>query len=127
MSTTLIVILVLLHVKHFLADFPLQNLYMLGKAKRGIDWILPLGAHCAVHATLSALIILAYKPQMVGLVVAEFFAHFVIDRLKCLYRLPHGTWAPEFRGKYLAKYYTAFGVDQLFHQLCYITMAYFLA
>jgi len=122
----MIILLILLHVKHFLADFPLQTPYMLGKGKSGTDWILPLIAHCLVHASLSALIIGIYRPEMIWIVSIEFLAHFIIDRLKVLYKLPVGQWPAEVRGQYLAKYYTAFGIDQLAHQLTYVLMVYLI-
>lgn len=122
-NITILFLLALLHLKHFLADFPLQTPYMLGKGKDGNAWILPLTAHCFVHASLTALILIFFNPMMIWLSVWEFVAHFIIDRVKVTYRLPSGPWADQDRGKYLAKYYTAFGLDQLAHQLTYIAMA----
>lgn len=127
MSKTILVLLVLFHLKHFFADFPLQTVYMLGKGKTRLAWIMPLSAHCAVHAGLSLMIILFVNPSLFWLAGFEFGAHFVIDRLKVLYKLPQGQWEWPDKGKYLAKYYTAFGLDQLAHQLCYVVMAYWLS
>jgi hypothetical protein len=126
MNKEILVVLILFQIKHFFSDFPLQSVYMLGKGKTGLAWIMPLSAHCAVHAGLSLLIILFVNPSLFWLVLAEFGAHFVIDRSKCLYKLPQGAWAPEDKGKYLTKYYMAFGLDQLAHQGCYMLMVYFL-
>lgn len=127
MSHSILCVLVALQVKHFLADFPLQNVYMLGKGKKGIDWILPLGAHCSVHMILSGMIIAVYNPAYLWLAIVEFFAHFMIDRMKATYKLPAGQWAIEEKGKYLSKYYLAFGLDQLAHGLCYCAMIYIMA
>lgn len=126
MNNIILILLVLFPVKHFLADFPLQTPYMLKKGKGGFEWILPLGAHCAVHAVMSWMIILFVRPEMAYLAVIEFFAHFIIDRIKATYRLPAGTWANEEKGKYLSKYYYAFGLDQLMHQLTYVAMIYLM-
>ena len=127
MSNSILVLLVVLQVKHFLADFPLQTVYMLGKGKKGLEWILPLGAHCSVHMILTGMIIAVYRPSMLWVAVAEFVAHFIIDRVKATYKLPVGQWANEEKGKYLSKYYFAFGLDQMSHQFCYIVIAYLLA
>lgn len=127
MSTSILVLFGLLHIKHFISDFPLQTVYMLGKGKQGFAWILPLAAHCSVHMVMSALIILCFNPRMVWVAGIEFFAHFVIDRVKVTYKLPTGQWDAQDRGKYLAKYYTAFGLDQLAHQLTYVLMVYWIA
>jgi hypothetical protein len=126
MTKELLTILVLLNFKHFLADFPLQTVYMLGKGKTGLAWILPLSAHCAVHAGLSLIIILFVNPSYFWLVGLEFIAHFIIDRAKVSYKLPQGPWNSSDKGKYLARYYIAFGLDQMAHQICYIILVYFL-
>jgi hypothetical protein len=124
MNNLSLLLLILFQLKHFAADYPLQTVYMLGKGKKGLEWILPLGAHCSVHMMLSLMIIVCVKPEVAWLAVAEFFAHFVIDRMKATYRLPQGQWSNEEKGKYLSKYYFAFGVDQMSHHLCYILMVY---
>jgi hypothetical protein len=112
----------LMFIKHFLADFVWQTPYMLGKGKKGTAWIMPLSAHCLVHAGLSALIIAVFNPAMIWLAGLEFVAHFVIDRIKATYKLPEGQWAPEMKGKYLNKHYVALGADQLAHALTYIAI-----
>src|SRR6478609_9784850 len=118
MSKEVLTVLILFGLKHWLADFPLQSVYMLGKGKSGLAWIMPLLAHCAVHAGLSLLIILFVNPSMFWLAGAELIAHFGIDRTKCLYKLPQGVWAPEVKGIYLRKYFMAFGLDQRAHEIC---------
>ena len=56
---TLFVLLVLYQVKHFVADYPLQGTYMLGKFKKN-GWVLPLAAHCGVHALFTFAIVLSF-------------------------------------------------------------------
>lgn len=73
-------------LKHFLADYLLQNEYMLGKFKKE-GWIKPLAAHCAVHAVLTSLILLIICPWLsfklvLGLTFLDFIIHFIIDRIK---------------------------------------------
>jgi hypothetical protein len=74
-------------VKHFLADFPFQNVYMFaGKGKLN-GWVLPLMAHCSVHASLTLLICLFFRPQLFWLAAVDFSIHFLMDRIKSAPRL----------------------------------------
>lgn len=78
-------LLLLFQVKHFLADYPLQGKYMLGKFKKYPDFILPLLAHCGVHAFFTFLIsYFSTNSWLFSLNVALFdlSAHFVVDRIK---------------------------------------------
>ncbi|SRR6266851_5313326 len=75
-------LLVLFQVKHFLADYPFQTEYMLGKFKpRG--WFKPLVAHAAVHA-LGTFLIANYfdATHPLGLALFDFVIHFTMDRVK---------------------------------------------
>jgi hypothetical protein len=80
--------LVLFQIKHFFADFPLQNDYMLGKFKSK-GWVAPLAAHCTVHAVLTFYIsVLALFAVPGGFILAaklagfDFLVHFLMDRIK---------------------------------------------
>lgn len=53
-------LLIIYQIKHFLADYPLQGKYMLGKFKGGTDWIAPLLAHVAVHGAFTFVIAFIY-------------------------------------------------------------------
>lgn len=81
--------------KHFIADYPLQNKFMLGKFKKK-GWVLPLAAHCAVHFgfTYSIAAVMTenstFAMMMAGL---DFVIHFVMDRIKA---------SPDMLGKYKA-------------------------
>lgn len=94
MLTAIMILLVIFQLKHFVADYPLQNQYMLGKFKRE-GWILPLTAHSAVHAAFTFLISITYfafspPSNTVGFIVLvcaslaylDFAIHFCMDRLK---------------------------------------------
>jgi hypothetical protein len=92
------ILLVVFQFKHFIADYPLQGKYMLGKFKDK-EWQLPLAAHCGVHflftfvisfltlynnyryikgeSQLGLLIILS-----TGLALIDFKIHFIMDRIK---------------------------------------------
>ena len=77
------ILLVIYQLKHFLADFPFQNKYMLGKFKGGNEWILPLLAHASVHGAMTYLIALMVKPSIaIWLALFDLVVHFVADRIK---------------------------------------------
>jgi hypothetical protein len=94
MLTTIFVLLLVYQLKHFLADYPLQTSYMLGKFK-AINWQWPLMAHAGVHAAFTAVISLVFlhlrhqdwSPDMrlEGAVLCAYFdfgVHFAMDRIK---------------------------------------------
>jgi hypothetical protein len=78
------VLLVAFQFKHFLADYPFQTEFMLGKFK-DTGWFEPLAAHCAVHAFGTATIayfVGAPGPLMYLLPLLDFVVHFLMDRQK---------------------------------------------
>lgn len=81
---TIFALLVAYQVKHFVADYPLQGKFMLGKFKDGWDFLLPLLAHVGVHAAGTALICLAMGKLELALPLALLDAtiHFCMDRIK---------------------------------------------
>jgi hypothetical protein len=87
---TVFVLLVLFQLKHFLADYPLQRPWMLGKFKNK-GWVPPLAAHCAVHAVFTVFIgfLCGWVPTGVVLLMGavDFCAHFTMDRIKASKRL----------------------------------------
>jgi hypothetical protein len=79
----LFLLLISFQLKHFLADYPLQTGYMLGKFKR-TGYLAPLLAHSLVHASLTFLICWALVawPWALGLSMLDLGIHFTMDRLK---------------------------------------------
>lgn len=76
-------LLVLYQIKHFVCDYLLQGRYMLGKFKPGLEWILPLTAHVAVHGVATFLIALCFKPKAAfWIALFDMSVHFVMDRIK---------------------------------------------
>lgn len=78
-------LLILFQLKHFLADYPFQTPYMLGKFKSGREWILPLFAHAGVHALFTFIIVYGVKvsPVLSGqLALIDFVIHATMDRIK---------------------------------------------
>lgn len=81
--TLLFVLLVIYQLKHFLADFPLQGKFMLGKFKPGWGFVLPLLAHVSVHGLFTLLIAALVKPSIaIQLALFDMVVHFTMDRIK---------------------------------------------
>lgn len=74
-------LVLLFETKHFIADWLLQTDYMFGKFKRH-GWILPLSAHCGVHALFTLAICLLIRPELFWLAGVDFVIHFLMDRFK---------------------------------------------
>lgn len=85
MIETIFVLLATFQLKHFLADYPLQNTYMLGKFKDGWDFLLPLLAHVGVHAIFTLCIAYAFTRSVgfaFGVALLDLCVHFAMDRTK---------------------------------------------
>ncbi len=76
--------MLLLTVKHVIADFvPAEHLMAMGKdAKTG--WLLPLTLHCLIHGVLATLLFAILAPSLWYLGIADFVVHIIIDRAKGL-------------------------------------------
>ena len=87
-------------VKHFVADYPLQTPYMLGKFKP-TGWVRPLAAHAGVHAAITALVALGAGAGLLalGCALLDFVVHFVMDRVKASPNLM-GRWKALSAGEY---------------------------
>lgn len=76
--------MVVLAVKHVVADFVLQNSWMaMGKDAR-TGWAFPLLVHCAIHGVLTTGLLLVFAPKFWFLGLIDFAIHIVIDRTKGL-------------------------------------------
>jgi hypothetical protein len=93
MISQIFVLLVIYQLKHFLADYPLQGAYMLGKFKPGWDFVLPLLAHVGVHGLFTLAIVLWYNPSLWWLSLFDMASHFVMDRVKA---------SPKYLGRFKA-------------------------
>lgn len=105
-------LLVVFQIKHFLADFPLQTEYMLGKFKAK-GWEMPLFAHASVHALMTFGIVIYFLSWQIAILMAAFdlIVHFAIDRVKA---------SPYMFGKYKPDqkiFWLALGGDQLMHHI----------
>lgn len=114
-----LVLLLLLQIKHWYADFKIQT-YM-QTVKKGV-WLDPVGlSHSIDHAwtTLVALLIFNLlvpisAALIIMLAIAEAITHYFIDYTKVKYGCKDNT-KPLF--------WNQFGLDQLAHQACYIVMS----
>lgn len=116
-------LLILFQLKHFVADYPLQTPYMLGKFKSFPDYLLPLAAHAGVHALFTAAIAVAFKrfDVLFILVSLDFVTHFIIDRIKASPNML-GRFKPDQR-----QFWWALGFDQMAHQFVMILCVLILA
>lgn len=84
MDKTLLILLVAFQLKHFFADYPLQNEYMLGKFKEK-GWLEPLLAHSMIHAlmTFGIAFLATSNPAMSTMVsLLDLLVHGTMDRIK---------------------------------------------
>lgn len=105
-------LLLVFQIKHFLADYPLQVPYMLGKFKAE-GWELPLFTHASVHAIMTFGIVLYFLSWKIALTMAIFdlIVHFTVDRVKA---------SPHLFGKYQPHekiFWIALGGDQFMHHI----------
>jgi len=122
MNTELIFPLLLAYqAKHFLADYPLQTRYHLGKFKEGWDFFMPLLSHAVVHGLFTLLIALCVVSLPVALSLACFdtVIHFTMDRVKA---------GPKYLGRFKdmmqAPFWWCLGLDQMVHHLTHYAIIY---
>ncbi len=105
----LVTVYVAFALKHFLADYALQFSWMAKGKAQAQNWLKPLLAHAAIHATLTLLIAIVFAPSLWWLGLLDLLIHAAIDRLKG--RVTVGWTFSEQR------FWIAFGLDQLAHEL----------
>lgn len=96
MLTAIFTLLLLYQLKHFLADYPLQRPWMLGKFLPGWQFVVPLAAHCAVHGLMTFGIAVVYSGRpwfALTLAALDFTVHFLMDRIKASPKWM-GRWKP---------------------------------
>jgi hypothetical protein len=119
----IIVLLFLLQIKHWYADFKIQT-YM-QTVKKGI-WLNPIGlSHSVDHMWGSMLALLFFSVIMTPIIwwliiviaIAEAIVHYLIDFTKVKFGCKDNT-NPMF--------WNQFGLDQLAHQTCYLLIVLYL-
>ena len=111
---TYIVLLALLQIKHFFADFAFQTE---GHFKyKGVYGHVVGMQHSLLHAVLTSLVFLVLSFPIMVIIVAgliDFVLHYHIDYVKMKY----GT-----KNSNSKRYWVEFGLDQLAHQFTYILL-----
>jgi Protein of unknown function (DUF3307) len=115
--------MLVLTVKHVIADFVLQNSWMaIGKDQK-TGWALPLLAHCLVHLAVAMALILMIAPRFWFVAIIDFLIHITVDRAKGLcassFGVTHEAGHPWF--------WTLIGVDQALHHLTGFGLSIFMA
>ena len=118
----ILILLMLLQVKHFYADFVLQT-YM-QTVKKGV-WLDPVGiSHTTDHIWCTLVVLLLFSlfvpisgVVIIAVAIIEGIIHYLVDYGKVKYGSKDNT-KPIF--------WTQFGLDQLAHQVTYIWMIWFL-
>ncbi len=112
--------MLVLAVKHVVADFFLQTNWMaLGKDQK-TGWLVPLTVHCAIHGVIATALILAVQPKLWFLGLADFVIHFIVDRSKglCVNTFNVTQQSPWF--------WWLIGIDQALHHLTNFALAVLL-
>ena len=113
--------MVLLTVKHIIADFVLQNSWMAIGEDQKSGWALPLLAHCLVHLAVAMTLILIIAPKFWFVAIIDFLIHIVVDRAK---GLCSSTFGVTYEHPW---FWTLIGIDQALHHLTGFGLAIFMA
>ncbi len=135
-TNTIVLLFVLFQLKHFVADYPLQTQYMLGKFKDD-GWEKPLLAHVGVHAVFTFLITCYFGVwHAVLFALFDAITHFVMDRFKADKRYL-GRFTALSKDTYMSAtdeqkrsnwwFWQAHGGDQLFHTLMNTIVVWWIA
>jgi hypothetical protein len=121
--STLVGWMLLLTVKHVIADFVLQNSWMaIGKDLK-TGWGLPLLAHCLVHLAVALALILVIAPRFWFVAFIDFAIHITVDRAKGLCASRFGVTQESGH----PWFWTLIGVDQALHHLTGFGLSIFMA
>jgi hypothetical protein len=113
--------MLLLTVKHVIADFFLQNQWMAFGKDRKTGWALPLLVHCLIHGVLTTVLVVAIAPAFWFIGLIDFAIHILIDRVKgfCVATFdvtPDHQW-----------FWWLIGIDQALHHLTGFGLSIFIA
>ena len=113
---SVVFILGLLFLKHFLCDFVLQTQYMMAKKDNYIDAV---GAflHSFLHGFFTFLVLILFCDIKLAAVLAtaDLFIHYHVDFLKAVI-----SNKLKVEGIHQKKFWNLFGLDQLIHAWTYI-------
>ncbi len=117
----LFILFIAFQIKHVLADYFFQTHWMVVGKYRKKGWLKPLFAHASVHALLTLILLLIFAPKLWYLCVLDIAVHFSIDRIKA-----HPKLGGRFKMEEGAKFWWAFGTDQMLHHLTHYLIIYFI-
>lgn len=110
------ILLLVMTLKHFVADFVLQTSWVAHGKMRCQGWLAPLAVHTLSHAALTLCIALAVAPRLWWLAPADLVVHASIDRGKSV--LAHrGGWGID-----QPMFWWLFGLDQFAHQVTNVAL-----
>lgn len=130
------ILLIAFQVKHFLADYPLQNSYMLQKFKKDWSFFVPLLCHSFIHCIITFFISYLYSKDFKISILLSLFdmvVHFIMDRIKA---------GPKYLGRFKALsaseylqstdsqkksntlFWYSLGLDQMIHHLTHYYIIY---
>ena len=78
----LIAWMLILTVKHVVADFLLQNTWMAMGKDAKVGWAVPLLVHCAIHGVIATAIFATLVPRFWYFGLVDFVIHLCVDRAK---------------------------------------------
>jgi hypothetical protein len=113
--------MLVLTVKHVIADFLLQNAWMAIGKDRKTGWGLPLLAHCAVHLVLTTAMVSIIAPRFWFVGLIDFAVHIAIDRAKGLCVTTFGVTSAH------PRFWWLIGIDQALHHLTGFVLSIFLS
>ncbi len=111
-TSTILLVLVLLTIKHFIVDFILQTEKLVIEKKKKNS---ALAMHALHHGIGSAIVFIFFVNPFTGVFmgILDFLIHAIVDYLK--------VHSPAFKAKPMSHmFFVYFGLDQLLHQLTYI-------
>lgn len=113
--------MLLLTLKHIIADFVLQNSWMAHGKDQKAGWALPLLVHCLIHLAVALVLILIVAPRFWFVALIDFAIHITVDRAKGLVSVnfhvnQEHPW-----------FWTVIGVDQALHHLTGFALSIFMA
>ena len=115
--------MVVLTVKHVIADFVLQTSWMaIGKDQKS-GWALTLLAHCLVHFAVAMALILLIAPRFWFVAFIDFAIHITVDRAKGLCASKFGVTQESGH----PWFWTLIGVDQALHHLTGFGLSIFMS
>ena len=113
---SLCILLVVMALKHYVADFLLQTNWMAHGKERREGWHAPLAVHVLCHGVITLVIMWVVAPRLWWLALVDIAVHATIDRCKTLIGL-RGGWDAQ-----RAEFWWLIGFDQMLHQITNIAL-----